>query len=371
MKMEIRVYSYENGKFETKHVTEKSPEVKYTDHAYAVSAFEFKYPLDEYGVKEFVINRIVLIEKSFIGLIYGISVTANADQRMLTVSGHDIKRLFTNRPILPINYSGVSGTAGYEATKGYTEDCIKHYWKYNVGELADTYRRVPFFVTAPSKSRGNPNDKYMARFGTVADVTSELARTEKLAVTTAFDLANSKVIFDVKVPAMLPMVLSLDRATALSVGYEADNAEYRNAFYATRSGAQFADEAYTALYYRDDKLVSGHERVEQHLNVSVSTPETGREYEEMKRQAVHGMKDYEQTEQLTATVNFTKEVYRRDYNVGDFLTVQLPELNLTSVVQITAVEVSESGNSGRVVNAVLGDERKQIIQKIRAEIKNS
>jgi NADPH-dependent glutamate synthase beta subunit-like oxidoreductase len=89
----------------------------------------------------------------------------------------------------------------------------------------------------------------------------------------------------------------------------------------------------------------------------------------MKQQALHRMTDYEEVNTLQAQKKFTNLKHRRDYNAGDFVTVQNISWGLEAEIQITAVEVAENA-AGRVETVTLGTGEKGYVRKLMTEIKN-
>ena len=373
--MEVRVFEYIGGEFIQRLVTENAPTVKYKIHAYDVSDFSIEFPLDEFGANEFKKFRFVLIEK-FIGIILSVKRKSAANGNMMSISGKDMKIFLENTIVLPVEFSGIEGTAGFAVAQGWTDSCIKKFWRENFGELAEISRRRPFLTIPDDKHIGISDDKYMSRFQKLSDVTSELAKNAKLVITSTPLILEGKILLDVvesedrTASSYKPLIFSLENQTVLEMEYLEDINPYKNAFYATRSGAQFADEALTVLYTRDEEPdPTGIFRREQHLNVSVNTPTAGDEYNEMRRQANHDMQNYEEVISMTAKINFTKLKMDVDYNVGDFVTLQRTDWDVEADIQITAVEVS-ANESGRTEIATLGTGEKGYIRQIQTEINN-
>ena len=375
--MEIRIYEYINGEFVPRLNTYDAVNPRYKIHAYEPSEFSFDYSLDERGASEFQMKRFVLME-NFIGVIKNIKRYKNTGGSMMTVSGVDIKGLLFGRTVIPHTFSGIIGTMGYDVAVGWTDACIKHFWRNNIGVNAETARRYNFITIGENKNIGKSGDKYQTRFTKLSDVTAEFAKGADLVITTTPQIESGKIILDVAEPVyrtagqdiVSPVILSPENLTVLHMEHTQESTGYRNAFYATRSGSQFADEALTMLYMRDGETEpSGLDRVEEHINVSVNTPIAGDEYNEMRRQAVHDMQNYGEVNTLNATVNFTRLKLNRDYHVGDFVTVQNNDFGIEADIQITAVEVSENGN-GRTETVTLGTDKKGYIRQILTEIKN-
>jgi len=375
--MEVRVYEYNSGEFITRLITYAAINLKFKIHAFEPSGFSFDFPLGEFGANEFIRDRFVLID-DFIGIIEDKKRNTDANNNMMSITGIDIKGLLQRRIIIPHTFSGIQGTAGFDVVTGYTDACIKQFWRSNIGINAEPNRRFEFITIGGNKNIGINNDKYMARFNRLSDVTAELAKGANLAITSMPMIEAGTILLDVAEPVMRtaaqsdvsPIILSLDRQTVLQIEYIQEADSYRNAFYATRSGAQFADEALTMLFLRgNEPEPSGLLRREVHLNVSVNTPVAGQEYIEMKRQAVHNFINYEETDALNAKINFTHLKYKRDYDVGDFITVQNKDWGVEADIKITAVEIAYN-STARTETVILGTGEKGYVKRLLTEIKN-
>jgi hypothetical protein len=126
---------------------------------------------------------------------------------------------------------------------------------------------------------------------------------------TAGQYENPRIIFDVKFKNLL------------SYEYYLSNANYRNVFYASLSGSKSLSETPTAMYYRNGETeAEGIKRREQQLNVSVNV-EVEDLYNQLKEYALKDAAQYEKVETLTAVATNRYE-YGKDYNLGDFVTVQ-------------------------------------------------
>ena len=133
-----------------------------------------------------------------------------------------------------------------------------------------------------------------------------------------------------------------------TLGHEVDTKEYKNTFYTVQSGAEFADEALTMTYYRDDMSVGDWERSETWIEVSAETPTAGQEYEELKYQAVKEMENYALQESFTCEITPNSK-YKELWNVGDFVTVRWREQGITMDTQVTAVTTSVSGSEKTLI----------------------
>lgn len=218
------------------------------------------------------------------------------------------------------------------------------------------------------------------------------------------------------------IVLSTERNTVFTIDYADELSNSGNVFYATRSSGKTEDELQTLLRIRDGETEpSGIQRFERQLSVSVSVPqemssslsdmEKRRDYlqnrildvkidneersamyselsglypqisalkreielyilEEMRIQARHGMLSFEPRKWLDAKVNFTNLERYRDYDLGDYITVEDAEWGIVENVQVMEIETQYINNS-KTVSVVLGKRKEYLPRQIMRDIANS
>lgn len=366
--MEIRIYEITETGFVPCLTTSKAASVTYTVSAFTAGGFEVTFPFGEFGVGEFRLDRLVLIDKHYAGVITDIEYKSDNGADIAVITGYNLLGLLTQHIVLPPNFNG-TGTADFDSVAGSAEKCIKYYWNNNVGINAHSKRRIPFVMVGSNLDRGKQNVSYSARFNLLSDVTAELAEAGDLVVTAVLDVINTTIIFDVHNPVdrtfgqqtVSPVVLATDRKTALSMRYSNGLTGSSNAFYATKSGGQFDGATPVQLYKRGN--YTGISRRERHLNVSV--PDGG----DMASQVSHAMTQYEPIHTLTAEINFTRLRYREDFDVGDIITVSNKAWGVTSDLQITSATVT-ADSSGVSVSVTLGGAKKSMVEILTRNAKN-
>ena len=296
------------------------------------------------------------------------------NNEIVTVNGEDLKSILEMRITLPAETTDIIGTAGYDAIEGDTETCIKYFWEKNIVTPSQGWRRIPNTIILENQNRGNAEDKYMSRHELVSDVTKKMLEAEKMGCNIDVDLMNNKITFDVFKGADRTInqndepriVFSLENKNLMNYEITDNDSNYKSVFYATKSGEEFADEALTAIYYRDEDIPEGWDCVEQHLNISVNTPVAGDEYNEMKRLAEIEMSDYEKINTLEAKATSKLQV-NTDYFLGDFVTVKINNTILNT--QIIGLHVSENENSTES-ELIFGNKVPNYTDKITKKIKN-
>lgn len=355
----------------------------YTNDFYEIGEFSMTIPAQELMGYDIDIDDIVRIDNgAFEGVIDDIQMDSDVNGDIAKISGRDLRAILAQRDIVPTNYTSVDGTAGYDTRNGASETIIKGLVLDNVASPTQEGRAVANLTIAPDMGRGVQDDKYMARFNVLTDVLTDIGKDAKLGYTmqtvrkegeplgflfecrvgldrTSGQSVNSRAIFEI------------ERGNVVAMSYHKSRRNYYNAFYTTRSGARFADEALTLLYTREgEEMPTGIDRREKWLNISVSSDvPAGEEYNELKRQAQLEMANFKETLSFTAKVNNNSDLrYMRDYREGDTVTVMRKDWGVTLTAQITRVQVSESaGSSGIVVT--FGSDMPNVFKRIGTAMK--
>ena len=351
--MEIRIFEITGSGFEPKLITHLAANIYYTVDAFTAGGFEIIFPFGAYGALEFQLNRLILIDKHYSGIITDIEYTTSGNAEMINISGYNLLGLLTQRLTVP-------PSGEFDSITSNAETCIKHYWNNNIASDASFERRIPFIFISANLGRG-ANTSYSSSMDLLSDVTSELAVFGGLVVTADVDILNSQFIFDVHEPKILtfgqqdnpPVVISVERSTALTMAYANGLTGSSNAFYVD-----------DYVYTRPAEDSTGISRRERKLSVSVDT--SG----DLVQQVAHTMTQYEPIKSLTADVNFAKLKYREDYNVGDIITVTNHVWGVTADIQITAVTIT-ADSSGTKTSLTLGADRMSVVEILIRNAKNS
>lgn len=346
--MKIVLYQYEDEQYKRLGTTERATDITYNIDEYTVSEFEFAIPLGAKYADLIKEDVFVHINEEFWGRVE--DVEPDYTEEVLTVKGFDLKSLLKYRQIIPTDYTSTDSTAGYMTVTGSTEYCIKYLWEKNAQDPPQENRAYPDMVISPNENRGTLGDKYMARFEQLDEATAKLCEAAGLGYIAWIDLEYHWLCFEVyhgtdRTAGQTTnerAIFEVDRKNIARLQYSKSRRNYRNAFYATQSGAEFEDEALTLLYYRDDTPASGFERREIHLSVSAETPEAGMEYEELKRLTIIEMKNHEIEEGFSCELS-PKSGYNEIWAVGDMVTVKHKRFGLVADIQITGVTVTASG----------------------------
>jgi hypothetical protein len=368
--MQIRVFEPPSGGvgFTIKAVTTAPLDVSYTETLTEIGAFSFKLPLSARNLGEYKERRFVLIDDVFWGVIRKIVYTEDAGGAYAEISGEDLRSLLRSRVTVPPETSEDPGAVGFDAFTGSTEECVKRLWESNIGVNAGERRQIPFLAVAAlhSPPLGLANDKYMTRFEALDAVTRKILDAQKLGYTAAVDFAANTVAFDVFAGVNRTasqnenerVLFDARRGTVSKRTYERDVSAFKNAFYATLSGAEFEADAFTQVYCRGG-AASGYDREEAYMTISANVVDPSEQYGELERLAVQQMTEFEEKESLLCEAA-PDSGYREKWNVGDFVTLRWQEINKTLDAQVTAVNVSRNAD-GLSLSVKLGDGKPRLL----------
>lgn len=163
-------------------------------------------------------------------------------------------------------------------------------------------------------------------------------------------------------------VFDLERGSAQSQTYTRNTSDSRNLFYATLSGAEFADEALTATYLRDGEAEPvGIRRREKHLDLSADTPVAGEEYNELRRKALIEAEGFKPAESFSCEIAPGPLVYRTDYSLGDLVSVVNRPWGVTMHTRLTELRTAYSA-AGITRTATFGTAALEVIGRLKRQM---
>ena len=353
---------------------------RYIENYFTFGEFEFSVANDAYGSDRFDKYLLVLINRSYWGLILSIEKQMDASGgNMLTISGIDLKGLINARVTTPpgFTYQEVGGIAGFDTATGSTETCMKHFIASNFFDNNSPTRSVAGLTIAPDLGRGFSADKYMTRFEPLSEVLYALGRGAGIGYAIVPDINAGTLVFDCiegldrsALQSVNPrIVFEIERRNVAAMTYQNSDKNMRNLFYASLSGSTFIDDTYTATVTRGvAPLPTGIHRWEQHLDISASHPTAGAELDELVRLALARAESYVSVETFQAQILNTPLSYGVDYFIGDIVTVQNREWGITMNTRLTSMTI-EASNSGIAHNATFGDAAVNIFERLKREIR--
>ena len=339
--------------------------------------FSISIPWEARHAEQLTVGRLVLIDGAFWGIIDDLALSAESGGIAQTVSGRQLKGLAADRITIPPAFTSVTGAQGYDPVNGTTEACMKHYVAANLCNAAQPERVLFGLEVAADQQRGTAEDKYMSRHEDLSQVLAALGDAAGLGWDIVPDLARHKFVFDVvqgedhtaEQSARKRVIFEVARKTVLSQSYQYAAGDSRNLFYATMAGSEFADETLTVTYVREgEETPVGIRRREQHLSLSADTPVAGEEYHELERLALIEAEQYRPAESMVCEVGEGPYVYRRDYSLGDLVTVRNRAWGVTMDARLTEMQTEYSGGGVRHT-ATFGTAPLNVFGRLRRQLK--
>lgn len=265
-----------------------------------------------------------------------------------------------------------SSTA-YDNKQGDAETVMKHYIERNVTNPDDANRIIQNVEIAPNQNRGI-NVNWRSRFKNLAEEMTEISQFSGLGWNIYLDLPNQKWVFDVTESNNLttsqislpPVIFSPKFDSLQSLNYSESELDYRNFAYVAGQG-EGTDRRVIELggqsgierheLFVDARNVDEEEDGQQRPEQDIINELTNRGQEELSKM--------EQEEYLEGQI-LTKSPfkYEDDYDLGDIVTVQNKDWNVTMDARITELkEIYEP--SGFQIEAIFGNDRPTLIDKLQ------
>ena len=325
--MEVRVYRL-GERMEPKH-TLWTLTGRYTERFYTPGDFELVLPLsDESSADAIVKGDIVQIDGRFWAQVENRRISRSGGESRLRVTGRTMVAWFERRIIIPGDAPPRDAPLGYDSIRAATETIIKHYATNSLASPENMARSINQLSIAPDMARGIAEDACYARFDNLMELLGRLGERANLGLRVMGNLRTGRFTLDVAEGAdrtirqriNRPLVFDISRGTLENLEFVEDYTETANTFYATRSGAEFEDEALTQTYYMDEESTAGLERQERHIDVSVDTD--GETFEDMEYGARKEMEQYRPKISCTASTSGLVYMPWEDYRAGDYVTIR-------------------------------------------------
>lgn len=379
--MEIRIFEppiQGAPTFRSAGLVTEAVKAETTERHFTYGSFSVEVPLGARHADRLREGRLVLVDGAYWGLIDDIAVNVDSGGMVLAVSGRQLKGLTADRITIPPAFTTTTGAQGYDVATGTTEAVMKHFVAGNMRNAAQPARIVYGLEIATDQGRGLADDKYMSRHDVLADLLASLGEAGGLGYDIIPDLRRHKLVFDVVAglnhtatqSERTRVIFDVARKTAMSQVYKRNTSDSRNIFYATMSGSEFADKALTVTYLRDGEAeAQGIRRREIHLNISADTPQAGDEYNELRRLALIEAEEYRPAEAFECEIAPDGLYrYRRDYSVGDMVTVRNLDLGVTMHTRITEMRTTfDASGISRV--ATFGTAPLNVVGRLKRSIK--
>jgi hypothetical protein len=270
-------------------------------------------------------------------------------------SGADWNYWLTGRRILP-----PPGLAYLDLDNAFADGAVKTAIRTSITNTGVPSRNIPGLTCSPDASQGAAV-KYSARYESLYDVVTTLAGQGniKFAIVRDGRITQNAFRFYTYYPYLgldrtsgnqsgnAPVVFSASLQTLGTLSYQRDRTSMANVAYVGGDGEaelrevdEFADLTSLAQYRRRETFVDAR-------SATTTAKRQAEAFRVFNTQAVP-------TEQLQLSLPLTGDIiYGRDWQLGDLVTVYIPELDRTINAEVTAVRVEQvSGASARVVPTI-------------------
>lgn len=306
--------------------TNRIVQAQFTERLCGIGEFFVTLPIQDPATAILAKRQIINLDN----LKFGIITTLEQGDQGVIVRGQDLNRYLFQRITLYPSAPIADGLQGYDAISNVpTETVVKYFVRNNITAPTDPKRAIPGFIIAEDQGRGLADDRYMSRFENLTDLMIANLQPANMGYRVDANLEHSQFIFDV--------IQGVDRTAAQNINprvvfkgnhknlagynYVSSHNDYRNAFYASLTGAKSAAETLTGLYFVDDAETEGAERHEQHLNVAINLSAAD-QYASLKPYALKTAEGYAETENTTLDIiDATREAGR--FDLGDWVSAEV------------------------------------------------
>lgn len=322
-------------------------------------------------------NKVFIIKHREIELDENGKITEN-----WLVKGLALKSVIAQRITVPPYHTG------YDNKQGNAETVMKHYVDRNIIDPVDVKRKIPQLVLAPNLNRGQ-SVSWSSRYKNLAEEMSDISLATGLGWDVSLDIHNKKWVFDVVEGKNLianqsinpPVIFSPQFESLKSLHYTESELNYKNIAYVAGQG-EGVDRRVIELgidtgLNRHEVFIDARD-VSEEDDVEVTDGEGNTTTEKVPRPEKEIIKDLtdrgnQQLDQLSQEhylegqiLTNSPFVYQKDYDLGDNVTIQNKEWNITMDARITEIkEIYEE--SGFNIEGTFGNDIPTLIKKIKQE----
>lgn len=311
------------------------------------------------------LNKVFIIKHREIELDETGKITEN-----WLIKGSSLKGIIAQRITIP------PGHTAYDNKAGKVETVMKHYVYQNIVNPIDSNRRIPQLMIQTDQQRGF-HISYSTRFKNLAEEMNTLSLSSKLGWDVTLDITNKKWVFDVIEGRNLtvgqstnpPVIFSPQFESLKSLHYTQSELNYKNLAIVAGQGEGLERRiievgGYTStnrheifIDARDIAEVDENQQIISQEKITEALVDRGRQQ----------LKEFMQEEYLEGQILTNSPFkYQKDYDLGDVITIQNSDWNISMDAQITDIkEIYET--SGFRIEATFGNNRPTLIQKIKQE----
>lgn len=321
---------------------------------------EFQIVLHSTLAHEFKEERLIMIDNDVrkVGIIRH-SEKSTGDNEDVIVKGFSLASLVARRITVP-----PTGVA-YDKLTANAETIIKRYVDRNCVNPEDPNRVIPNLYIAENQFRGE-SFYYQTRFKQLDEELTKISEASGIGWEIYLDLVNKRLVFDVYEGLDLsasqttkpPVIFSVDFDNVENQTYTDSSFSYKNKGYVGGQG-----EGATRSIVEVGDNVLGLERIETFIDArdvenDADLPSRGA----IKLSEFSKVKSFQ-----TKILPYSNFVYEKDWNLGDIVTTQNKNWNVTLDVRIPEVnEIYEASNLS--LDVTFGKALPTIVEKVKQEL---
>jgi Siphovirus ReqiPepy6 Gp37-like protein len=267
----------------------------------------------------------------------------------------------------------------YDNKQGNAETVIKHYITKNVVSPVDPDRKIQQLILAANQNRGSAVS-WQSRYKNLAEEIINISSVSDIGWDVFLDVQQNKWVLDVAEGRDLtvnqsilpPAIFSPQFESLQSLYYTDSELNYKNTAYVAGQGEGVERRIVVVGggvgLNRHEIFVDAREIAEQtEDNPPVNRPEADI-INDLTAKGQQELNQFLQEQYLEGQVlTKSKFQYERDYDLGDVVTIQNRNWNITMDIRLTEVkEIYEQ--SGYRIEGTFGKSRPTLIDKIKQEI---
>ena len=262
----------------------------------------------------------------------------------------------------------------YDRINSDAETVIKHYTTNNVITPADSNRIMPLVEVDTNQNRGT-SIEWRSRYKNLANELNDISFATGINWNISLDIQNQKFVLDVREGKDLtasqsvnpPVIISPEFASVKELEYLESMLDFKNYAYIAGQGVgadrRVISQGTATGLERYEVFVDARDVAEVDDNEN-PRPE-GEIIAELEARGQRNLEEFEQETYLNGQILMKSPFeYRKDYNLGDIVTLQNKDWGVTLDARITKIKESYDAN-GMNIEAVFGNDQPDLISKIK------
>ena len=305
-------------------------------------------------------GNIVYLSPKKAGIIRKISIklkSSGKQSEVLEIKGASVSGIIGQRIIIP-----PTGQAHDEVT-GNVETVIKHFVDNQIANPDNLLRKVAVLETATDQSKGEEITR-RGRFQKLSNFIESISKYSGLGWNVEVDIVNEKLVFEVYEGKILtteqvenpPVIVSPEFGIVESMDYTLNKINYKNFAYVGGQGEG------TERTVEEVGEAEGMDRFESFIDANQE--EDGNLVSVGEQNLADSSVDKYFEAEILHNSSF---VYEQDYNLGDLITIQNLDWNITMNARIVEIQ-EEYERSGFKLELTFNRSSPNLISEIKKEM---